>query len=149
MKIALGSDHAGLKLKNLIIDHLNQNNIEVEDFGTYSSASVDYPDYASKVATAVKNNEADFGILVCYTGIGMSIAANKVPGIRASLVFNTESATLTREHNNANVLCLSEKDISEHNALAIVDCFLKAEFLGERHLRRVNKICDIEKTYEK
>ena len=143
MKIYLGSDHAGFNLKQDLIKYLKAKNHEVIDYGTDSLASVDYPDFAKKVCQKVQKEEA-FGILICYTGIGMSIAANKYQGIRAALVNFVEDAKLTREHNNANVLCLSAKNTSLEDAFKIVDAFLSATFLGERHLRRVNKIKEIE-----
>lgn len=144
MKIAIASDHAGYNLKEEIKKHLAEKNIEFIDYGTNSCDSVDYPDFAYPAATSVRDHQTDFGILVCYTGIGMSITANKVRGIRAALVENLDAAKLTREHNNANVLCLSAKDLSLDGALKIVDTFLNTTFLGGRHERRVNKIMEIE-----
>lgn len=140
----MGSDHAGFTLKNEIFNYLKSNQIEVIDMGCYSSESVDYPDYAEKVCQKVQQGDA-LGILVCYTGIGMSITANKFHGIRAALVSRVDDAKLTREHNNANVLCLSEKNTSFNDSKEIVDTFLSTKFLGEtkdgsRHLRRVSKI---------
>lgn len=143
MKIYLGSDHAGFALKEKLINYLNQKGIETIDCGTYSLDSCDYPDYAKRVAKKVQE-EHTFGILVCYTGIGMSMAANKYYGIRAALVGKVEDAMLTRQHNDANILCLSAKNTNENDAEAIVDAFLNTAFLGERHLRRVNKIKAIE-----
>ena len=137
MKISIGSDHAGLNLKNEIIEHLKTKNIEVLDEGTYGPESVDYPDFAVKVCNDYVTGKVDFGILVCYTGIGMSMAANKVKGVRASLVGIVEDAVLTKEHNNANVLCLSAKNTKTDLALEIVDAFLTTEFTGGRHERRV------------
>ena len=144
MKIAIASDHAGYNLKEEIKKHLAEKNIEFIDYGTNSCDSVDYPYFAYPAATSVRDHQTDFGILVCYTGIGMSITANKVRGIRAALVENLDAAKLTREHNNANVLCLSAKDLSLDVALEIVDTFLNTTFLGGRHERRVNKIMEIE-----
>lgn len=144
MKIAIASDHAGYNLKEEIKKYLEEKKIEVIDFGTHSNDSVDYPDFAYPACLSVKRHEADFGILVCYTGIGMSIVGNKVKGIRAALVSNVESGKLTRMHNNANVLCLSQKDLNKELAIEIVDAFLNTSFLGDRHLRRVNKIMEIE-----
>lgn len=144
MKIAIGSDHAGYQLKEQIIAFLTNENYEVIDQGTYETISVDYPDYATKVAKMVKAKEADFGILICYTGIGMSIAANKFKGIRAALVCNLENASLTRQHNDANILCLSSKDIPIDLAKKMIEVFLTTSFLGERHERRVDKINQIE-----
>ncbi|NFD31537.1 ribose 5-phosphate isomerase B [Clostridium botulinum] len=145
MKIALGSDHAGLPLKNEIIKHLEGKGIEIKDFGTYTEESCDYPDYAQKVAEKVVAKEFDFGILVCGTGIGISIAANKVKGVRAALCSDTFSAHACREHNNANILALGQRVVGVGLALDIVDNFLNAEFQGGRHENRVNKMMGIEK----
>lgn len=144
MKIAIGSDHAGLNLKNQIIEYLKEKNIEVIDEGTYGPESVDYPDFAVKVCNDYVTGCVDYGILVCYTGIGMSMAANKVKGVRAALVGIVEDAILTKEHNNANVLCLSAKNTKTSLALEIVDAFLTTEFTAGRHERRVQKVMDIE-----
>jgi len=145
MKIALGSDHAGLPLKNEIIKHLKDKGIEIENFGTYTEESCDYPDYAKKVAEKVVAKEFDFGILVCGTGIGISIAANKVKGIRAALCSDTFSAHACREHNNANILALGQRVVGVGLALDIVDNFLNAKFQGGRHENRINKMMEIEK----
>lgn len=147
MKIALGSDHAGLNLKNEIIAHLQEKGIELKDFGTYTKDSCDYPDYALKVAEQVADKNYDLGILVCGTGIGISIAANKVKGIRAANCGDTFSAHACREHNDANILALGERVVGIGVALDIVDAFLKAEFQGGRHANRINKISDIESKY--
>ncbi|OFI06200.1 ribose-5-phosphate isomerase B [Clostridium acetireducens DSM 10703] len=147
MKIALGSDHAGLPLKEEIIKHLKSKHIEIKDFGTYTEESCDYPDFALKVAEKVKSKEFEFGILVCGTGIGISIAANKVPGIRAALCSDTFSAHACREHNNANILALGQRIVGLGLALDIVDTFLSAEFQGDRHQRRIDKISEVEKKY--
>lgn len=144
MRIAIGSDHAGFNLKKEIIEHLKEKNIEVLDEGTYSLDSVDYPDFAVKVCNDYVSKTVDYGILVCYTGIGMSMAANKVKGVRAALVGIVEDAVLTKEHNNANVLCLSAKNTKTDLALKIVDAFLTTEFTAGRHERRVQKVMDIE-----
>ena len=149
MKIALGSDHAGLPLKNEIIKHLEGKGIEIKDFGTYTEESCDYPDYAQKVAEKVVAKEFDFGILICGTGIGIGIAANKVPGIRAALCSDTFSAHATREHNDANILTMGERVVGKGLAIDIVKAFLGAEFEGDRHARRINKITEIEKKYSK
>lgn len=149
MRIAIGSDHGGLRLKKDVIKHLEKNGIEVKDFGTYTEESCDYPDYAKAVGKAVVAKEYDFGILICGTGIGISIAANKVPGVRAALCCDTFSAHATREHNNANILAMGERVVGPGLALDIVDAFLGAEFEGGRHQNRVNKITDIEKEYSK
>lgn len=143
MKIYIGSDHAGLELKNEIGVYLNDQGIEVVDCGTYSSESCDYPDFAKKVCRGALL-EQTYGILVCSTGIGMSIVANKFKGIRAALVGSVEDSQLTREHNDANVLCLGAKNTSIDLAKKIVDTFLNTAFSGDRHLRRVNKIKAIE-----
>ncbi|WP_251861567.1 ribose 5-phosphate isomerase B [Clostridium sp. Marseille-Q2269] len=145
MKIALGSDHAGLPLKNEIIKHLEGKGIQIQDFGTYTEESCDYPDYAKKVAEKVVAKEFDFGILVCGTGIGISIAANKVKGIRAALCGDTFSAHACREHNNANILALGQRVVGVGLALDIVDSFLNAEFQGGRHENRINKMMELEK----
>lgn len=149
MKIAIGCDHGGFELKNEIIKYLESENYEVKDFGTYSTDSCDYPDIAQPVAEAVAAKEFDFGILICGTGIGIGIAANKVPGIRAALCSDTFSAHATREHNNANILTLGERVVGTGLALDIVDTFLNSTFQGERHQRRIDKIADIEKKYNK
>ena len=138
MKIALGCDHAGVDYKLSIIEHLNKKGIETEDFGTYDKESCHYPIYAQKVTDAVVSGDADYGILVCGTGIGMSIAANKVKGIRAAHVTDCFSAEATRQHNNANVLCLGQRIIGEGLALKIVDIFLSTEFSGGRHQQRLD-----------
>ncbi|MCB2297721.1 ribose 5-phosphate isomerase B [Clostridium tagluense] len=149
MKIALGSDHGGLNLKKHIILHLESKNIEVTDLGTYTEDSCDYPDYALKVAKVVVEEQFELGILICGTGIGIGIAANKVPGIRAALCHDTFSAHASREHNNANILTLGERVIGVGLALDIVDAFINAKFQGERHQKRINKITEIEKEYSK
>lgn len=149
MKIAIGCDHGGYLLKNEIAKHLERKGIDYKDFGTYSEESCDYADYAIKVAESVSNKEYDYGILICGTGIGISIAANKVPGIRAALCQDTFSAHATREHNDANILAMGARVVGPGLALDIVDTFLNAEFEGDRHLRRINKITEIEKKYNK
>lgn len=149
MKIAIASDHAGFELKEKIKNFLKELGHEYEDFGTDSEESVDYPDYALKVAECVARKECDRGILICGSGIGMSMSANKVPGIRAALCCNTEMAKLSREHNDANVLTMGARLIDEDTAKEIVRVWLETEFLGERHLRRVNKMKDIERKYSK
>lgn len=144
MKIAIGSDHGGFDLKQEIIDHLKLKDIEVVDSGTYSNDSVDYPDFGKKVAESVVSKEVDRGIVICGTGIGISIAANKVKGIRCALCTDTYSARMSREHNNANVLALGARVLGTGLALEIVDTWIKSEFEGGRHERRVNKITEIE-----
>ena len=144
MKISIGADHAGYILKEEIKKYLESKNIEVIDYGTNSLESIDYPDYALPTAKAVADGICEFGILVCYTGIGMSMCANKVKGVRGALVGSLENATLTREHNNANVLCLGAKDTNTELALKIVETFINTEFTHGRHERRVNKVMCIE-----
>lgn len=147
--IAIGSDHGGFALKGEVIKHLKDNGYEVKDFGTCSAESVDYPDIGLPVAEAVKNGECEKGIVICGTGLGISISANKVPGIRAALCTNSFMARLSREHNDANILALGGRVIGVELALDIVDTWLKTEFLGGRHKRRVDKIAQIEKKYSK
>jgi ribose 5-phosphate isomerase B len=149
LKIAIGSDHAGLVLKNEIIKHLKAKNIQHEDFGTFTEESCDYPDFAEKVAEKVADKSFELGILVCGTGIGISIAANKVPGIRAALCSDTFSAHACREHNDANILALGARVVGTGLALDIVDSFLNASFEGSRHSKRIDKISQIEKKYNK
>ncbi|ASW44065.1 ribose 5-phosphate isomerase B [Clostridium isatidis] len=149
MKIALGSDHGGFELKETIKKFLLTEGYEIKDFGSNSTESCDYPDYALPVAEAVAKKEFDFGILVCGTGIGISIAANKVPGIRAALCSDTFSAHATREHNDANILTLGQRVVGEGLALDIVKTFLNTEFQGDRHQKRIDKITEIEKKYSK
>ncbi|STA91412.1 ribose-5-phosphate isomerase B [Clostridium cochlearium] len=129
--------------------HLEGKDIEFKDFGTNTEESCDYPDYAKEVANQVANKNYDLGILICGTGIGISIAANKVPGIRAALCSDTFSAHSAREHNNANILALGERVVGVGLALDIVDTFLSSEFQGGRHKRRVDKISDIENSFHK
>jgi ribose 5-phosphate isomerase B len=147
MRIALGSDHGGFRLKEAIKEMLQQNNIAYEDFGTDSTESVDYPDFAEMVSEAVLSGKCDQGILCCGTGIGISIAANKVPGIRAALCSDCFSARMAREHNNANILCLGGRVVGPGLAVEIVNAWLKAGFLGGRHQRRLDKIAAIEDKY--
>lgn len=150
MKIAIGCDHAALKLKNDVIEKLRKEGYEVEDFGIHEQKSVDYPDYALPVAEAVASGRADKGILICGTGIGMSIAANKVKGIRCALCSDTFSAHATREHNDANILAFGERVVGEGLAMDIVDTFLKTSFSGDdRHVKRIAKISAIEDKYFK
>jgi len=150
MKIALGSDHGGFTLKEQIKSYLIGKGYEVKDFGTYSPESVDYPTFGLKAALAVSKGECDKGIVICSTGIGISIAANKVKGIRAALCSDTFSARLTREHNDTNVLALGAFIVGEKLAYAIVDTWLGTEFSGEeRHQRRIDEITKIENQYLK
>jgi len=145
MKIAIGCDHRGFKLKRKLLEFLTEMGHTYHDFGSYDTSPVDYPDIASKVAGAVSRREFDRGILVCGTGIGMAIAANKFPGIRAALALDTFLARRAREHIDANVLSLSAEETPEEKAKEIVQVFLTTEFEGGRHLRRIEKIGEIEK----
>ena len=145
MKIAVGADHAGYELKDKIKEHLQQHGINVRDEGTSSAESVDYPDYARVVAHDVSEGRADLGILVCGSGIGMAITANKVDGIRAANVSTEYEAQMSRERNNANVLALGARIIGPEEAFRIVDKWLATQFAGGRHERRVEKITAIEK----
>ncbi len=141
MRIAIGSDHGGYEYKQEILKYLEERDYEVKDFGTYSKESCDYPVIAKAVAKAVVSGEYERGILICGTGIGMSIAANKVRGVRAALCSDTFSAHATREHNNSNILCLGQRAIGDKLALDIVDVWLKTEFSGDsRHQRRIDMI---------
>ena len=139
--IAIGSDHGGYALKKALMAHLDKRGLEYKDFGTYSEASCDYPVFAKAVAHAVASGECECGILVCGTGIGVSITANKVPGIRAALCGDCFSAEVTREHNDANVLCMGARVVGEGLALKIADIFLDTPFSNdERHIRRISQI---------
>lgn len=149
MRIAIGSDHGGFRLKGEVIEHLKLKGIEIKDFGTLTESSCDYADYAIQVAEAVVTKQFDFGILICGTGIGISITANKVPGIRAAVCADTFSAHATRQHNDANILAMGERVVGTGLALDIVDTFLSAEFEGGRHVARIGKIADIEKKYNR
>lgn len=139
--IAIGCDHGGYELKQEIIGYLEKEGMAYKDFGTYSTDAVDYPDYAKPVCQAVVEGQADKGILICGTGIGISMAANKVDGIRAALVHDVFSAEATRLHNDANVLCMGGRVVAGGLAIKITDTFLKTDFSGdERHSRRIGKI---------
>lgn len=144
MRIAIASDHAGFALKQALRTRLAAEGHEVNDFGTQSTESTDFPDYASLVAHEVADGRADRGVLVCSTGIGMSITANKVNGVRAALVVNDEAARLTREHNDANVIAFGAKFTDAAAAETMLDTFLDTAFEGGRHARRVAKIAQIE-----
>jgi glycine hydroxymethyltransferase len=139
-RIAIGADHAGMQLKTMIKSHLDSRGLLIHDLGAFSEESADYPDFARAVAQSVVHGQNNLGILVCSSGVGMSIAANKVPGIRAALVFNQELARLARQHNNANILCLGQKFTSPEEALKIVEVFLDVPFEGGRHERRIKKM---------
>lgn len=143
--IALGSDHAGVQLKAAIAEHLRQLGHEIEDFGTNDESSCDYPDYAEKVGRAVTGGKAERGVLICGTGVGISISANKIPGVRAALCGDTFSARMSREHNDANVLCLGARVVGTGLALDIVSTWLGASFEGGRHQRRLDKIQALER----
>ncbi|UZR94232.1 ribose 5-phosphate isomerase B [Chondrinema litorale] len=140
MKIAIGADHAGYDLKEIVKPILQEKGYEFEDFGTNSTESTDYPDYAHPVANAVESADCDFGILICGTGNGVAITANKHQKIRAGLCWTPEIASLIRQHNDANVLCIPSRFISTEAALEILDTFLKTEFEGGRHGRRIGKM---------
>lgn len=146
MIVALGSDHGGLHLKTSVIKHLQTKGIKTIDFGAYENTSSDYPDYAKPVCNAVLSKEANFGILICGTGVGMSITANKINGIRCALLGDVFSAKATREHNDANVMSMGERVTGEGLALEIVDAFLGTAFSNEpRHLKRIQKVMKFEK----
>ena len=145
MRIAIGSDHAGFTMKQAIVGLLSELGHKYEDFGCFNSSSVDYPDIARPVAEVVSKKSFDRGILICSTGIGMSIVANKVPGIRAALCHDTFSARRAREHNDANVLCLGEWVIGQGLMREIVTTYLSTDFVGGRHAKRVEKIHALER----
>ena len=145
MKIAIGADHAGYELKEKLKQRLAREGVQVEDQGTVSNESVDYPDFARKVGERVAQKQDDLGLLVCGSGIGMAIAANKVPGVRAANVVSVEEAQLSREHNDANVLSIGARLLDEIQAWNIVEKFLHTPFAGGRHQRRVDKITEIER----
>ncbi len=144
MRIAIASDHAGLAMKTELVAALVERHVDHEDLGVTDSTSVDYPDYAQKVAEAIITKRADLGVLVCGTGIGMSISANKFPGIRAALCHTEFEARMTRAHNDANVLCLGERVLGRGVARSVLEAFLSAQFEGGRHANRVNKIISQE-----
>lgn len=147
--VAIGCDHGGYGLKVHILKYLEENNIEYKDYGCFDTSSVDYPDFALKVAEAVAGGEAEKGILICGTGIGIGIAANKVPGIRAALCHDCFSAQATREHNDSNILTMGERVVGPGLAVKITDIWLHTEFQGGRHAARVDKISKIEEKYSK
>ena len=144
MKIAIGSDHGGFSVKEIAKPHLEKLGYEVIDFGTNTPDSCHYPIYAEKVARAVAAGEVDRGILICGTGIGMSIAANKIPGIRAAAVSDCFTAKATRQHNDSNILCLGERTVGPGLALMLMETFLSTEFEGGRHQTRVDMISALE-----
>jgi ribose 5-phosphate isomerase B len=139
MKIALGADHAGFDYKQEALDHLKKSN-ELKDFGTYSSESADYPDFAHAVAGAVESSEFEYGILFCGSANGVAITANKHQGIRAAVCWSNEIASLARRHNNANIICIPSRFVSEEESLKMIDTFLSTAFEGGRHAKRVEKI---------
>lgn len=144
-KIIIGADHGGFELKGHIVKYLVEQGFEVEDVGTYSEESCDYPDIAQKLAKRVASGEFEKGILICGTGIGISISANKIKGIRAALCGDVYSAKMTRKHNDANILCMGGRVVGRELAFMIVDTFLNTEFEGGRHQRRIDKIHNLEK----
>ncbi len=146
MKIAIGCDHGALNLKNKMVSHLEGKGFEVKDFGTYTSASCDYPEFAAAAARAVASGECDKGIVLCTTGIGVSISANKVDGIRCALLSDVWSAKMTRLHNDTNMMALGAGVVGENLALEIAGTWLNTEFSGdERHQRRIDKVMALEK----
>ena len=146
MKIAIGCDHGALNLKNKMISHLEAKGFEVKDFGTYTNASCDYPEFAAAAARAVASGECDKGIVLCTTGIGVSISANKIDGIRCALLSDVWSARMTRLHNDTNMMALGAGVVGENLALEIADVWLGTEFSGdERHQRRIDKLMALEK----
>lgn len=145
MKIAIASDHGGFELKDILVDYLTEKGHTITNLGTNSAVSVDYPDYAKLCCDEVLSNKADFGILVCGTGVGISIAANKIDGIRCGLCPSREIAALVKQHNNANVIALGGRFTSVEEAKAIVDSYMSAEFEGGRHQARIDKIMNLEK----
>jgi ribose 5-phosphate isomerase B len=150
MKIAIGSDHAGFNLKEALVRHLKQSGYTVEDVGAYNAEPSDYPVYGEKVAKAVADRQADRGIVICGNGIGMSIVANKIPGVRAALAYNEKVAKDTRGHNNSNVLSLAGRELSLDTNIKIADAWLGAEFShAERHERRVAEIDRLEQDLSK
>jgi len=144
MRVVIGSDHAGVELKEAVVRYLRGRGAEVEDVGTHGNDSVDYPDFASTVATRVGSGQADYGVLVCGTGLGMAIVANKYRGVRAVPCTSEFAARASRQHNDANVLCLGERLVGVGLGLAIAEAFFDTAFEGGRHERRVQKISDVE-----
>lgn len=147
MKIAIGCDHVGFELKDMVIKHLEEKGIEYKDFGTFSTERTDYPIYAEAVAKAVVSSECEKGILICGTGVGISISANKVPGIRAVVCSEPYSALLSRQHNDTNILAMGARVVGGDLALMILDAWLSGEYEGGRHQRRVDMIAGIEKEF--
>lgn len=147
MKIAIGCDHVGIEHKDLVISHLESKGIEVEDFGAFTAERTDYPQYGLAVAEAVVGKQAELGILICGTGVGISLSANKVPGIRAVVCSDPYTAQLSKEHNNTNILAFGSRVIGIELAKMIIDNWLNAEFEGGRHQNRINQIAAIEEKY--
>ncbi|MCR4782572.1 MAG: ribose 5-phosphate isomerase B [Lachnospiraceae bacterium] len=145
MRIGIANDHAAVEMKNEIVKYLEGKGFTVVNYGTDTNDSVDYPVYGEKVACAVRDKEVDLGVLICGTGIGISLAANKVPGVRAAVVSEPISARLSREHNNANIIAFGARIVGLEEAKGICDAFFGAEFLGGRHERRVNLIDEVDK----
>ncbi|MHB2150251.1 ribose 5-phosphate isomerase B [Calditrichota bacterium LG25] len=143
MKLAIGADHAGYVLKEQIKDYLKSKDIDFKDVGTFKIESCDYPEFAYKVGQAVSTGEVDLGILICGTGIGMSITANKIKGVRAALAHDEQTAKLSRQHNNANVLCMGGRILSEEEAIQIVEVWLNTSFEGGRHEKRLKLITQL------
>ncbi|PDH43324.1 MAG: ribose 5-phosphate isomerase B [Flavobacteriales bacterium MED-G22] len=141
MKISIGNDHAGYIRKNVLVEYLNKEDHNIKNYGTDTVTSVDYPDFVHPVAKDIIEGNAEFGILLCGSGNGVAITANKYKEVRAALCWNKELANLARAHNNANILCIPSRFITEENLLDIVESFLKTPFEGGRHQRRVDKIC--------
>ncbi|NPA50355.1 MAG: ribose 5-phosphate isomerase B [Epsilonproteobacteria bacterium] len=144
MKFFIATDHAGIEYKDFVIEFLESKGVEVEDLGPYSKERVDYPDFAKKCALAVRENEGSFGILICGTGIGMSIAANKVKGIRAALCHDAYTAAMARAHNNAQILCFGQRVVGLGVVESMIESFINTKFEGGRHAKRVEKISQIE-----
>ncbi len=143
--IAIGCDHGGFEIKEKIRIYLENNHIIFKDFGTNGTASVDYPEFAKKVSESVSSGESKFGILICGTGIGVSIAANKIKGIRAALCHNVHYAQMAKKHNDANILCLGGREITDKEAIDIVNAFLNTKFESGRHEKRISQISELEK----
>ena len=139
-KLCISSDHAGFRLKETIKEFILKNNLSIIDLGPFNNNSVDYPDFAKKVSNRIKSKKSDIGILVCGSGTGMAISANKIKGIRAAVCYNLKSARLSRQHNNANIIALGSRLTKKRIALKLISTFLKTKFEGGRHLRRVKKI---------
>ena len=139
-KLCISSDHAGFSLKETIKDFILKNNLSIIDLGPFNSNSVDYPDFAKKVSNRIKSKKSDIGILVCGSGTGMAISANKIKGIRAAVCYNLKSTRLSRQHNNANIIALGSRLTTKKNSLKLVNLFLNTKFDGGRHLKRIKKI---------